>query len=83
MKCQPTFNSSKKCQIETCVKAWHSNSYLASVSEAEQMLEERIVAFQVSTSNTTSSIGLYRDHYNALYTKVRPSQLCASCGVKS
>ena len=68
------------CSIESCKNPWHSNTNLVSTSELEQVLNERLVAFSVAGPST--SIGLCRDHYNALYTQLHTSQQCASCGAK-
>ena len=70
----------RRCQMEKCSNPWHSNSYLTSVSEAEETLGERAEAFCITSQANT--IGLCREHYNALYTLVRPGQSCAFCGVK-
>ena len=68
------------CSIESCKSPWHSNTNLVSASELEQVLNERLVAFSVAEPGT--SIGLCREHYNALYTQLHTSQQCASCGAK-
>ena len=54
-----------KCSIESCKNPWHRS----------KCWNERLMAFSVAEPGT--SIGLCRDHYNALYTQLRTSQQCA------
>ena len=54
-----------KYSIESCKNPWHRS----------KCWNERLMAFSVAEPGT--SIGLCRDHYNALYTQLRTSQQCA------
>ena len=72
--------SHKRCDIQSCKHPWHSNFHRTSVTDIEHILEERIRGFQVDEDSTI--IGLCRVHYNKLYTMLRATPVCASCGTK-
>jgi hypothetical protein len=68
-----------ECNITSCHGEIHSNTRLATPSEIEQLLAVKIEAFTVLESSSIS-VGLCRDHYNALYRELHPKEPCGSCG---
>ena len=72
-------NKAGVCNITSCHEQIHSNTRLATPSEIEQLLAVKMEAFTVLES-TSISVGLCRDHYNALYRELHPKEPCGSCG---
>ena len=74
---QPT--STGVYNITSCHAKVHANTRLGTPSEVEQLLAVKVEAFTV-LKTTSISVGLCREHYNALYRELHPKQLCGSCG---
>ena len=73
---QPT--STGVCNVTSCHAKVHANTRLGTPSEIEQLLAVKVEAFTVL--ETTSTVGLRREHYNTIYRELHPKQPCGSCG---
>ena len=74
-KCKP-FQEKGKCFVDRC-----KYTKLASANDIEEILQRKIVYFTVD-EQVEASVGLCKEHYNALYTSLHSSRSCESCKVK-
>ena len=71
--------ASDKCNIESCEHPVYSRTNLVTVDRLQEILHQRIVAFDVEPGQEVS-IGLCTEHYLQMYRQLHQPLPCSSCG---
>ena len=73
----------RNCCVQGCKKPWRSNTTTTELETLEEILQEKVISMHVDGAIT--SIGLCKDHYNKMYSKVHAYEpdICASCNTRS
>ena len=73
----------RNCCVQGCKKPWRSNTTTTDLETLEEILQEKVISMHVDGAIT--SIGLCKDHYNKMYSKVHAHEpdICTFCNTRS